>query len=130
MVKNSLLDSERNKKIYKLYTTTNMTALEIATEFELTESSIRRIVRDMKNPVAHKQKAGAAKTAPTKKDQTMSDFVDKAMANRDPKTGERIDTTLIKTDPSSIDKTKVTMNKNDLLKLHDNLMLAKKQINK
>lgn len=92
MVKNNLLDSERNKKIYKMYTTTNMTALEIATEFGLTESSVRRIIRNLKNPGAKKsnQKAGS-QTKTSRKEQQNLDFINSSMKDRDPITGEIIE---------------------------------------
>ena len=135
MVKNTLLDSERNKQIYKMYTTTNSTALEVATKFGLTESSVRRIIREIKNPAAHKTTQKAGKPKVTKKIQDTSDFVDKAIANRDPKTGERIESQninpIINTIPTSGNKSTVRVNKNEFKKIYEStLAIMNDQINK
>lgn len=126
MVKNNLLDSERNRKIYKMYTTTNKTALEIATEFGLTESSIRRIIRNLKNPVTIKsaQKAGY-KNRTSKKEQQNVDFINKAMKDRDPRTGETIESQ----EEFSIIENKRKNQQIDRIAFKESLAMAREQLN-
>ena len=48
MVKNMELDSNRNLKIYNDYIKTSKTAKKIASEYGLTERTVRRIIRGFK----------------------------------------------------------------------------------
>lgn len=82
-MKNKFFDDNRNKKIYDLYKNTDKSAGEIGKEFNLSESSIRRIIANIKagtnKPQKIKQYAGENKKKMTKKETNEQQFYDSYM---------------------------------------------------
>lgn len=81
-MKNKFMDSDRNIQIYKMYTTTNKSAREVGDQFGLCESTIRRIVTQIRKKINYDDKKETAKRI-SKKDQKINEFVDELLKNHE-----------------------------------------------
>ena len=94
MVKHKVCTLEEKSEICKLYLETDMTMKEIAHEYQISEKSIQRFLKEAKVGFKRKQKAVSfdyeSSKKLSKKDQLANEFVDKNMRNRNSETGELV----------------------------------------
>src|SRR5579883_2993851 len=92
MVKHKICTPEERAEICQLYLSTNMTMKEIAQQYQISEKSIQRFLKEAKSGFKPKPKSEHfnGQRRSYKKDQITNDFVDSNMRNRDSSTGELI----------------------------------------